>query len=38
MNRLHEFSSRAGKPKWQRIAQQIQSLAEQEKDEFEELT
>ena len=38
MNRLLEFSSRAGKPKWQRIAQQIQSLKEQEKDEFEELT
>jgi predicted transcriptional regulator of viral defense system len=38
MNRLLEFSSRAGKPKWQRIAQQIQSLTEQEKDEFEELT
>jgi len=38
MNRLHEFASGAGKPKWQRVAQQIQSLAEQEKDEFEELT
>lgn len=38
VNRLHEFASRAGKPKWKRIAQQTQSLAEQEKDEFEELT
>lgn len=37
MNRLHEFASRAGKPKWKRIAQHIRSLAEQEKDEFEEL-
>jgi predicted transcriptional regulator of viral defense system len=38
MNRLYEFASRAGKPKWKRIAQKIQSLVEQEKVEYEELT
>jgi len=38
VNRLREFVSRAGKPKWRRVAQQIESLIEQERTGYEELT
>jgi len=34
---LREYSERAGKPKWQRAADLIASLAQQENKEFEEL-
>ena len=35
--RLHEFVERSGKPKWRRVAAQIEQLAMQEKGEYEEL-
>lgn len=35
--RLQEFAERAGKPKWRRIAEQVEKLALQEKEEFEDL-
>ena len=35
--RLHEFSERSEKPKWQRVAAQIEKLALREKDEYKEL-
>ena len=35
--RLHEFEERSGKPKWRRVAAQIEQLAMQEKGEYEEL-
>ncbi len=35
--RLNEFAERAAKPKWLRIATQIEKLAMQEKDEYEDL-
>ena len=35
--RLNEFAERTGKPKWRRIAAQIEELAPQEKDEYEDL-
>lgn len=38
VNRLREFVSRAGKPKWRRVAQQVESLIKQEHTEYEELT
>lgn len=34
---LNEFAERAAKPKWRRIAAQIEKLAQQEKDEYEDL-
>jgi predicted transcriptional regulator of viral defense system len=36
--RLHEYSERSEKPKWLRVAAQIEKLALQEEDEYEELT
>lgn len=35
--RLNEFAERAQKPKWRRVAAQIEKLALQEKDEYEDL-
>jgi predicted transcriptional regulator of viral defense system len=35
--RLYEFAERAGKPKWRRVATQIEKLALLEKGEYEEL-
>ncbi len=35
--RLNEFAEHAAKPKWRRIAVQIEKLALQEKDEYEDL-
>lgn len=35
--RLHEFAERSGKPKWRRVAAQIETLALQEIGEYEEL-
>jgi len=35
--RLNEFAENAAKPKWRRIAAQIEKLALQEKDEYEDL-
>ena len=35
--RLNEYAERAAKPKWRRIAAQIEKLAFQEKDEYEDL-
>jgi len=35
--RLNEFAARAGKPKWRRVADQVEKLALQEKEEFEDL-
>jgi predicted transcriptional regulator of viral defense system len=35
--RLNEFAERAAKPKWQRVAAQIEKLALREKNEYEEL-
>jgi predicted transcriptional regulator of viral defense system len=35
--RLHEFAERSGKPKWQRVAAQIEKLAVRDKGEYEEL-
>ena len=35
--RLYEFADRSEKPKWQRVAAQIETLATQEKTEYEEL-
>ena len=35
--RLHEFAERSEKPKWRRVAAQIETLALQEKDEYKEL-
>ena len=35
--RLQEYSKRAGKPKWRRVADLIEILVQQEKGEFEEL-
>lgn len=37
LSRLREFVERSGKPKWQRVAAQIEKLALQERDEYEEL-
>ena len=37
-NLIREFAVRAGKPKWQRVAQQIEKLIEQEKMEYEDIT
>jgi predicted transcriptional regulator of viral defense system len=37
LSRLHGFAERSEKPKWQRVAAQIKSLALREKDEYEEL-
>ena len=37
LNRLDEFATRAGKPKWKRVAQQIVLLAGQEKTDYEDL-
>ena len=37
LDRLHEFAQRAAKPKWQRVAAQITSLARQEVADYEEL-
>jgi len=37
LTRLNEFAERAAKPKWRRIAAQIEKLALQEKDEYEDL-
>ena len=36
--RLNEFAERVAKPKWRRIAAQIEKLAAQEKDEYEDLS
>jgi predicted transcriptional regulator of viral defense system len=36
--RLKEFAERAGKPKWRRIAAQVEKLAAQEEEEFEDLS
>jgi hypothetical protein len=38
LSRLHEFAERSEKPKWQRVAAQIETLALREKDEYEELS
>jgi len=35
--RLRELAERSGKPKWRRVAAQIEKLALQEKGEYEEL-
>lgn len=35
--RLNEFANRSGKPKWQRVASQIERRSIQEKSEYEEL-
>jgi predicted transcriptional regulator of viral defense system len=35
--RLREFAERSGKPKWRRVATQLEKLASQEKGEYEEL-
>ncbi|HLO18673.1 MAG TPA: hypothetical protein VK206_27830 [Anaerolineales bacterium] len=35
--RLHEFAKQSGKPKWRRVAAQIEKLALQEKAEYEEV-
>ena len=35
--RLNEFAERAAKPKWRRLAAQIEKLALQEKDEYGDL-
>lgn len=37
MERLHEFAQRAGKPKWQRVAERIARLAREELDSYEEI-
>lgn len=37
LSRLHEFAERSRKPKWRRVATQIEKLAVQEKGEYEEL-
>ena len=37
LNRLQEFSERAAKPKWRRVAQKVKSLALQEANEYESL-
>jgi len=37
LTRLHEFAERSAKPKWRRVATQIEDLAWQEKAEYEEL-
>ena len=37
LDRLNEFAQRAAKPKWQRVAAQITSLAGQEVTDYEEL-
>ena len=37
LSRLHEFAERSEKPKWRRVAAQIEKLALQEKDEYKEL-
>jgi predicted transcriptional regulator of viral defense system len=37
LTRLQEFSERSGKPKWRRAADLIETLAQQEKEEFEDL-
>ncbi len=37
VNRLREFASRAGKPKWQRVALQVECLIENEHIEYEDL-
>ncbi len=37
LTRLNEFAERAGKPKWRRIAAQIEKLALHEKDDYEDL-
>lgn len=38
LERLHGFARRAGKPKWQRVADQITSLAKEESAGYEEIT
>ena len=38
LTRLQEYVKRAGKPKWQRVTDLIETLAKQEKEEFEDLT
>ncbi len=37
LTRLREFAEQSGKPKWSRVANQIEKLALQEKGEYEEL-
>lgn len=37
LTRLDEFAARASKPKWQRVAAQLEKLALQEKGEYQEL-
>lgn len=37
LTRLREFADRSGKPKWRRVAAQIDKLALQERGEYEEL-
>ncbi|HEX9331798.1 MAG TPA: hypothetical protein VF896_07920 [Anaerolineales bacterium] len=37
LTRLREFAERSGKPKWRRVAVQIEKLALQEKGEYKEL-
>jgi predicted transcriptional regulator of viral defense system len=38
LTHLRQFAVRSGKPKWRRVATQIEKLALQEKGEYEELT
>ena len=38
LDQIHEFAERAKKPKWERAAQYVTELAQQEENEFEELT
>jgi predicted transcriptional regulator of viral defense system len=38
LTRLQKYVKRAGKPKWQRAADLIETLAQQEKEEFEDLS
>ncbi len=38
LSRLHGFAERSKKPKWRRVAAQIETLALREKDEYEELS
>jgi predicted transcriptional regulator of viral defense system len=36
LERLHEFAQRAAKPKWKRVAEQINQLAAEERTDYEE--
>ena len=38
LTRLNEYAERGGKPKWRRVAAQIEKIAMREKDEYEDLS